>query len=90
MDAVVCGGGDGIFHEALQGLLHRNDWKEVSKCVSLGILPLGERLERKRNQKKTNKSNEKREERDTEMKETRETQKNEVQKHRKTKCKVKK
>uniref|UniRef100_A0A1I8P1H0 sphingosine kinase n=1 Tax=Stomoxys calcitrans TaxID=35570 RepID=A0A1I8P1H0_STOCA len=34
-------GGDGLFHEILNGLLKRSDWKKVVENVSIGIVPCG-------------------------------------------------
>lgn len=34
-------GGDGLFHEILNGLLNRYDWKTVVKNITLGIIPCG-------------------------------------------------
>lgn len=34
-------GGDGLFHEILNGLLKRRDWVQVLEHISLGIVPCG-------------------------------------------------
>ncbi|KAM7357380.1 sphingosine kinase 2 [Cochliomyia hominivorax] len=38
---IVAIGGDGLFHEILNGLLKRNDWKKVVNNITLGIVPCG-------------------------------------------------
>ncbi|XP_065360324.1 sphingosine kinase 1 [Calliphora vicina] len=38
---IVAIGGDGLFHEILNGILKRNDWNHVVKNVALGIVPCG-------------------------------------------------
>lgn len=38
---IVAIGGDGLFHEILNGLLLRHDWKRVVENISLGIVPCG-------------------------------------------------
>lgn len=37
---IVVVSGDGLFHEVVNGLLHREDWEEASK-IPLGIIPAG-------------------------------------------------
>lgn len=39
-DGIVVVSGDGLFHEVVNGLLHRDDWDEASK-IPLGIIPAG-------------------------------------------------
>lgn len=38
---IVAIGGDGLFHEILNGILKRNDWNHVVKNIALGIVPCG-------------------------------------------------
>ena len=38
---IVCVSGDGIFHEVLNGLFDREDWREALECLSFGIVPAG-------------------------------------------------
>lgn len=38
---VVVVGGDGIYYEVLNGLMQRQDWKEVFERVPIGIIPCG-------------------------------------------------
>lgn len=38
---IVAVGGDGLFHEILNGLLKRADWEDVVANISLGIVPCG-------------------------------------------------
>lgn len=40
-NGIVAIGGDGLFHEILNGLLKRKDWEHVVKSVALGIIPCG-------------------------------------------------
>uniref|UniRef100_A0A7S3G0H4 DAGKc domain-containing protein n=1 Tax=Palpitomonas bilix TaxID=652834 RepID=A0A7S3G0H4_9EUKA len=41
VDAIICGGGDGVMYEAFQGFFDRRDWQEKAKSVSWGALPFG-------------------------------------------------
>ncbi|XP_030385372.1 sphingosine kinase 2 [Scaptodrosophila lebanonensis] len=38
---VVAVGGDGLFHEILNGLLQREDWAQILRTTALGIVPCG-------------------------------------------------
>ncbi|XP_037810423.1 sphingosine kinase 2 [Lucilia sericata] len=38
---IVAIGGDGLFHEVLNGILKRSDWNEVVQTLALGIVPCG-------------------------------------------------
>ncbi|SPP77124.1 sphingosine kinase 2 [Drosophila guanche] len=38
---VVAVGGDGLFHEIVNGLLQREDWAKVLPSIALGIIPCG-------------------------------------------------
>lgn len=40
-DAYVCMGGDGILHETIQGIKHREDAKEILKKLKLGVIGCG-------------------------------------------------
>jgi len=39
--AIICMGGDGIMHECLQGIKDRDDWQEIFKKISFGIIGAG-------------------------------------------------
>lgn len=39
-DGIIVVSGDGLFHEVVNGLLHRPDWEQASK-IPLGIVPAG-------------------------------------------------
>ncbi|XP_068148038.1 sphingosine kinase 2 [Drosophila tropicalis] len=38
---VVAVGGDGLFHEIVNGLMQREDWEQVLPNIALGIIPCG-------------------------------------------------
>ncbi|ALC43016.1 Sk2 [Drosophila busckii] len=38
---IIAVGGDGLFHEIINGLLRREDWAKVMPAISLGIIPCG-------------------------------------------------
>lgn len=40
-DCILCAGGDGTFHEILQGVLDRPDWKDMVDSVDLLQVPCG-------------------------------------------------
>ncbi|XP_034482223.1 sphingosine kinase 1 [Drosophila innubila] len=39
--SIIAVGGDGLFHEIVNGLLRREDWAKVLDSIALGIIPCG-------------------------------------------------
>jgi len=39
--SIIAVGGDGLFHEIINGLLRREDWAKVLDSIALGIIPCG-------------------------------------------------
>ena len=40
-DCIISVSGDGLIHEIVQGLCHRQDWKEFKQTITLGFIPGG-------------------------------------------------